>query len=405
MEKKQLIFFQCPTGYCCTKSADCIQYNSCQDKRAGILCGRCKTNYVLSLSSTDCLFISQCCHDYFWIRVAAGFTFYLILYIFKDNTFHCISAICTKLYNIFFPTEPTYRSDQSIFQEFMFYRILSNFVQTSFLIRSHLLPETTSSHLIILLRKINFYFSIFLGFNISSFSLTTCPSFKFNAAKKAVFDLSFLFIVLCSCFFLYVSALLLNSFSPSRKFFRHYVKLLIGFITFIRFSYSKFIIICIKSLICIKIHGSLVWFYDGNVKCMSSFQFMSLGIMIFYLIPILFYISLGTDLLRARRVHFGVILWGYIFPFPCSCYLLAKYYVCEKYNTVASKKDCQLTMFERFFEKIRCKSFLENEQTKNKSHDIVQVKPDAKEEKVVINEASKCQATCQDICTVEVTCL
>ena len=47
-------FLPCPAEYCC-QGNNCFNYNSCNKKREGVLCGRCQNGYVEGLTSAKCI--------------------------------------------------------------------------------------------------------------------------------------------------------------------------------------------------------------------------------------------------------------------------------------------------------------------------------------------------------------
>ena len=67
-KNREVIFLQCPPGYCCeSTNANCASYNSCDGDRFGTLCGRCPQGMSESLFSTKCISNAKCSSNYFFI--------------------------------------------------------------------------------------------------------------------------------------------------------------------------------------------------------------------------------------------------------------------------------------------------------------------------------------------------
>jgi hypothetical protein len=61
-------FVLCPSGYCCSSSANCLSLSSCAGSRTGTLCGECLPGYVEAMGSTLCVPVTKCAADkaIFW---------------------------------------------------------------------------------------------------------------------------------------------------------------------------------------------------------------------------------------------------------------------------------------------------------------------------------------------------
>ena len=79
--QQSLHFIACPDDYCQSPASGSKDYNSCQGKRTGILCGACAPGYSESLLSTECLTPDRCSDKWLWIVTSlaiTGFTIYLL---------------------------------------------------------------------------------------------------------------------------------------------------------------------------------------------------------------------------------------------------------------------------------------------------------------------------------------
>ncbi len=86
--ESELMFHQCPAGYCCTGSVNgpCETYKSCAGNRTGTLCGSCKNGFSLSILTGKCTLNSECGgKGWFWLLVIFATMTYALWYTFKDD--------------------------------------------------------------------------------------------------------------------------------------------------------------------------------------------------------------------------------------------------------------------------------------------------------------------------------
>jgi hypothetical protein len=88
-------FTLCPSGYCCSSSANCVSLSSCAGSRTGTLCGDCLPGYVEAMGSTLCVPVSACASDKatFWpLFVLAMFLDAVIQLAFVSDVWNPSSA-------------------------------------------------------------------------------------------------------------------------------------------------------------------------------------------------------------------------------------------------------------------------------------------------------------------------
>ena len=79
----KLAFTICPFGYCKSPATNSTEYNACQGKRTGVMCGMCSQSYTEALWSTYCTPVRDCNDHWFWIFFL-GQTFSMaIILVFK----------------------------------------------------------------------------------------------------------------------------------------------------------------------------------------------------------------------------------------------------------------------------------------------------------------------------------
>ena len=90
----KLAFTICPFGYCKSPATNSTEYNACQGKRTGVMCGMCSQSYTEALWSTYCTPVRDCNDHWFWIFFL-GQTFSMaIILVFKPPfVTHCIKQI------------------------------------------------------------------------------------------------------------------------------------------------------------------------------------------------------------------------------------------------------------------------------------------------------------------------
>ena len=91
----QIIFYRCPTGYCCDKAV-CSSHYYCKKYRRGTLCGRCKQGFSEALFSTTCTVNSKC-KDYWFLALCFCLSFiYALFLLFQTNIKSTIFGATTE---------------------------------------------------------------------------------------------------------------------------------------------------------------------------------------------------------------------------------------------------------------------------------------------------------------------
>ncbi len=99
----ELVFQQCPAGYCCSGSESnlCSVYDYCPGNRTGTLCGACHEDFSVSIISGACTPDSQCGGDqWFWVIALMTTTAYVLWYTLKDNIFSLVLSSVRFMTNI-----------------------------------------------------------------------------------------------------------------------------------------------------------------------------------------------------------------------------------------------------------------------------------------------------------------
>ncbi len=79
----QVVFYECPFGYCCNRRR-CDSYNQCAAFRGGTLCGQCEAGYSEALFSVRCI-PNRECHDTWILGVGALMSMTYALFLIFQN--------------------------------------------------------------------------------------------------------------------------------------------------------------------------------------------------------------------------------------------------------------------------------------------------------------------------------
>ena len=94
LKPPKLAFTICPFGYCESPPTNSTEYNACQGKRTGVMCGMCSQGYTEALWSTYCTPIKDCNDHWFWIFfLALVFSMAMILVFKPPFVTYCLKQI------------------------------------------------------------------------------------------------------------------------------------------------------------------------------------------------------------------------------------------------------------------------------------------------------------------------
>ena len=96
VHKSKALMVVCPPGYCCQTSHQCRSLNSCNSKRTGRLCGKCKYGYFQSFFSNECLEERVCKMWKFWTVFIITCVLFTVFFTFLQDIF----LIIVKMVNM-----------------------------------------------------------------------------------------------------------------------------------------------------------------------------------------------------------------------------------------------------------------------------------------------------------------
>ncbi len=315
-----ITFQNCPIGYCCSGNPGslCSTYNSCDSHRTGTLCGICEHGHSLSLLSNACLDEVTCDDTWVWpVAVVISF-FCMCWYTFKDNITELLGKVVRKQTN---ESTPAKQEEQ----DNGYFGILAYFVQASAVLNVDL-RSGLSSVLDTVLIYANYYVRFLLSVDLTSVSIDLCPQKHLTQAKKVAFSSAFLLGIYFSWGFLYAVLLLF----PKAVSIRHKnptwtntkVTMIVGLIEIIKYTYGSFASLFFTSLTCVHIDGDYVWFYDGTVQCLSSWQILSSLVGVIYVLPFPFTLHFGLGLVQKDVISGRTLILSCLVPLPFLIYFL-----------------------------------------------------------------------------------
>ena len=330
----KLAFTICPFGYCKSPQSNSTEYNACQGKRTGVMCGKCSQGYTEALWSTYCTSVKECNDYWFWILFLVLVFLIAIMLIFKPP----LVTLCLKQIlwfkrnsrtastqvdrNITVPfsisqeaaqedisLSSTHRNRQDKRQFSRFVEIVFYFYQIAqLLLSSNSLKEFL----------VNQFLEPVLGFFNFQPSFTKrgflCPFPGLTPETKLVFKIAPVFGTLIVIFFIYgLHSLVCRTrgiFGPAiAPYFQAAVKTIF-------LSYVTLATVSISLIRCVFVAGESRWFYNANIICYQWWQYASYIFIAVFVIPFIFVLALVSFKLHHNNITAGQFVMAIIFPLP-----------------------------------------------------------------------------------------
>ncbi len=353
--KSEILFQQCPVGYCCTGYDTHIcsgSYNACSGNREGGICGSCIKGYSLSMLSNNCMPDKWCSTHWFWALVIFAAILYMVWYTMKDifvtKVMELAAFVCLF-------SEGKLVVSKNIDKGY--FGILTYYVQTAASLKISM-NENNSAHGIgSIFLKIESFVGLFLSVELSNISTDLCPVKGMTTTQKVQLELLFLFsIYLCwATMFLvwiFLKIILKLFLSKYPTLSNVEFQLINGLVEIMKYTYSGITSIVFYSVACVTIAGTSVWFYDGSVQCFSHWQIAMIIFSMVYVIPFPVMLLMGMKLLEGRNISGFAFLLGTILPLPALVLWAGKKESSvNKVESISSKKvseQSQQEMFDRF---------------------------------------------------------
>ncbi len=324
-----LIFYQCPLGYCCQGNAEspCNKYDSCSRNREGLLCGKCKTKFAISIFSEKCIAEEYCKDSWIWPLAVSATVLYMLWYTFKDIF---LQTITTRVLHLF-----RCSSSKSMETDKGYFGLLIYFVQTQALITLSL-SSMTKYKIDKTLQQINFYVKLLLTFELSTVSQNVCPSKHFNHKTKVQMKFLFLLGIYVAWVVFYLFSRVTKHFlsEHQRKSFSIQDTFVNGLIEIMKYTYTSLSDVMFYSLICVMIGDVMVWFYDGSEKCFSIWQISMMLFGLLHIFPFPLALFIGLKKLINNQLSSSIFLTSLCFPGP----FLAFWFISSLFHVKGSFK-------------------------------------------------------------------
>ena len=352
---KEVVFLQCPPGYCCD-SEDCVTYNSCHGNRTGTLCGQCPEGMSESLFSTQCISNIECFLNYF---VAVGgiavLLLYLIFFLYQKEILKFVRNTLFSKRLQFFTNRNGLRNDSStdgnstsfngLLKIFFYYYQVFNLLKSSVGV-----PKEGS-----FINSFENVISRMMNMVVANFPFFNCPFKDLYAVPKQVILhsvgyclLALLGLLYCmsKCFPMFKRArntsdrrtplenITIRSVRRNSDTKSSFSQRVVSAFTHISLlMYASSTQLCLSLLHCVPVGDKQVLFLYGYMKCYQTFQYFLLAYMISSIIPFCLVPVLGSYLLKCGRIGVKQFCAACIFPLPfCGFWLYLLFKACRNEN-------------------------------------------------------------------------
>ena len=333
----KLAFAICPFGYCKSPKLGSSNYNECEGRRTGIMCGMCSKGHTETLLSTYCTPNENCKDYWFWALFLALVFSMAGLLVFKPSFLSCSLKQVLWLKKFIFRS--TNRQVHEL-QEAM--NLASSYEESTVGMRawSSTAEENQKKRQFTCLLEIIFYFYQIARLLLSSYSLreffgtkfltpvlgffnfqpsfnehgSLCPFPGLTPTTKSLFKVAPVFGTLLAISIIYLFNLAVNKFrGEPRPSTSSYLQ---ASIKTISLGYVKLAIVSISLVRCVSVADETRWFYNGNIICYQWWQYGSFVFIAFFVIPFLFILAWTSFKIEHDAITVKQFLVAIVFPLP-----------------------------------------------------------------------------------------
>ena len=352
----KLAFTICPFGYCKSPQFNGTEYNACQGKRSGVMCGICSQGYTEALWSTYCTSVEDCNDHWYWVLFLALVFSMAIILVFKPpfvsyctrqilwfkNSSHTAKAqdeheLTSSLSvgeetvqaNISLSVIEERKQDKRQFSRFV--EIIFYFYQIAQLLRSSSsLKEFFDTQF---LEPVLGFFNFQPSFTKQGF---LCPFPGLTPETKLVFKIGPVLGTLIAIFLIYsLHSLICRMKGTVRPVIAPYLQ---ASIKTIFLGYATLATVSISLIRCVFVAGENRWFYNGNIICYQWWQYASYAFITVFVIPFTLVLVLVSFKLYHDKITARQFIMGIIFPLP---FLLLSLFHIACPSVVASAEENQ----------------------------------------------------------------
>ena len=317
----KLAFTICPFGYCKSPPTKSTEYNACQGKRTGVMCGMCSQGYTEALWSTYCTPVKDCNDYWFWILFLVLVFSMAIIFVFKPPfvTF-CLKQIFWFRKSCPTPTVCTCfanTNEQSpqgeLNQDKKEFNQLEDIIFYFYQIAQLLLFSTSLA---------GFFYAKILTPVLGFFNFqpilrngdSLCPISGLTPEKKLVFKVAPVFGTMAAIFLIYgLNYLICHIKSYTRPAIAPYFQ---ASIKTVFLGYVTMATVSISLIRCVFVADESRWFYDGNITCYQWWQYASITFISIFVIPFIFVLAVISFKLHNDEITVREFLLAIIFPLP-----------------------------------------------------------------------------------------
>jgi len=305
-----LKFVHCPPHYCnpsIKQRKNLSAYNRCYGNRDGVMCGSCKEGYTETLFSKKCKPYEKCKDKWIWFLM---FIYVMLMALFLIHQ-PPIMQILVKNILWFKKEHPNIMEYQALDQRMEYDSGYTRIVFYFYQIASYLTLESIT----VAARKAP-YVSFFIGlFNFQtriSRGSFGCPFPGLTVVTKELVPALLVIATLFSIQVIFILHLSFNKWtgrpcSIKACYDRATLKtLLLGYAALANTS--------LKLLTCVPVLGESRLYYEGNLKCLSWWQYLLIIFIVAFLLPFVVVIYWGAMKLRRRLISVEHFVGSCFFP-------------------------------------------------------------------------------------------
>ena len=357
----ELVFQQCPAGYCCSgsDSSTCNVYDYCPNNRTSTLCGTCQEGFSVSILTGACIPDNQCGGDqWFWLVAVLATMAYALWYTLKDDIFSFVFSLITFVKKICLQSKSKVEKapygiksgnkkklsvsslndnnasgnifDDDIIPDMSnsqndvdkgYFGIVTYYVQMAAVIKIQIeFSDVDKSEPF--LDKMVDNIGQFLNLELTQMSFDVCPIAGLTTAGKYLYKLAFMFGIYMSWAGLFASATIAikimhkirNIKLMSGKLELFQIKLIRGVVEIIKYTYAGICSIIFMSLVCAQVGNKYVWWYDGTNICLENWQIIIVVFALFYAVPFPLTLVMGLKLLKQNKISHRTFICSCLFP-------------------------------------------------------------------------------------------
>ena len=318
-------FFPCPLGYCINPSDSTRHpYNACYGNRSGTLCGQCCKGYSEALHSTSCRKNENCHNHWFWVATIIYVVAFAAYFVFKPPIFSVLNKQTLWVKEL-----PRHDDTQTLTSReadeethdpgylkitFYFYQVAGLLMLKSPEETLHIMPLIASVIAIFNFQVTTLYGSI------------DCPFPGLNVVTKELFLCLKFFTILWAIGFIYIihrAASKYKNISPPKLT----LYLAVALETLL-LGYETLADTTLKLMHCVPMGVSWHLFIDGNIQCWQWWQYILIGFIMVFVIPLILVLFWGSLMLAKDKVSAKEFLIACAFPLPCLLLWLVRH--CRK---------------------------------------------------------------------------